>query len=54
VVDSRPIRSPEDARYFRNLLSQRVAADLPTIENEKVRKALEALAAQSLEKYPVE
>jgi hypothetical protein len=51
IVDSRPIRSPEDARYFHDNFSAFVKRSLPRVKNEQIRRVLESMCRDALAKY---
>ena len=51
IVDGRPIRSPEDARYFHDQFSAFVKRSLPRVKNEQIRRILESTCRDALAKY---
>ncbi len=51
LVDGRPIRSPEDARYFHEYFSAFVKRSLPRVKNEQIRRLLESKCRDALAKY---
>jgi len=51
IVDGRPIRSPEDARYFHDQFSAFVNRSLPRVKNEQIRRILESKCRDALAKY---
>ena len=51
LVDGRPIRSPEDARYFHDQFSAFVKRSLPRVKNEQIRRILESKCRDALAKY---
>lgn len=51
LVDGRPIRSPEDARYFHDYFSAFVKRSLPRVKNEQIRRLLESKCRDALAKY---
>lgn len=51
LVDGRPIRSPEDARYFHDQFSAFVKRSLPRVKNEQIRRLLESQCRDALAKY---
>lgn len=51
LVDGKPIRSPEDARYIHEQFSRFVNQSLPRVKNEQIRRALEAMCREALAKY---
>jgi hypothetical protein len=51
LVDGRPIRSPEDARYFHDHFSAFVKRSLPRVKNEQIRRLLESKCRDALAKY---
>lgn len=51
LVDGRPIRSPEDARYFHDYFSAFVERSLPRVKNERIRRILESKCHDALAKY---
>jgi hypothetical protein len=51
IVDGRPIRSPEDARYFHDNFSAFVKRSLPRVKNEQIRPVLESMCRDALAKY---
>lgn len=51
LVDGRPIRSPEDARYFHDHFSAFVKRSLPRVKNEQIRRLLESKCRDVLAKY---
>ena len=54
VVDGQPLRSPEDAKFFRNVLTERLQADLQAIRNPAIAEDLKAMCDQALAKYMLE
>jgi hypothetical protein len=51
ILDGRPIRSPEDARYFHDYLSAFVERSPPRVRNETIRRILEAKCRDALARY---
>ena len=51
IVDGRPIRSPEDARYFHDDFSAFVKRSLPRVRNEQIRRILESKCRDALAKF---
>jgi len=51
LVDGRPIRSREDARYFHDQFSAFVKRSLPRVKNEQIRRILESKCRDALAKY---
>ncbi len=51
LMDGRPIRSQEDARYFHEYFSAFVKRSLPRVKNEQIRRRLEFLCRDALSKY---
>lgn len=51
IVDGRPIRSPEDARWLHDEFSAFVKWSLPRVKNEQVRGVLESKCRDALTKY---
>lgn len=51
LVDGRPIRSPEDARYFHEYFSAFVKRSLPRVKNSQIRRLLESKCRDALAKY---
>jgi len=54
VVDGQPLRSPEDAKFFRNVLTERLQADLQVIRNPAIAEDLKAMCDQAFAKYVLE
>jgi TolB protein len=51
LADGRPIRSPEDARYFHDYFSAFMKRSLPRVRNEQIRRVLDAKCRDALAKY---
>jgi hypothetical protein len=51
IVDGRPIRSPEDARFFHTQFKTFVDRSLPRVKNEQIRRSLESMCREALAKY---
>jgi len=51
IVDGRPIRSPEDARYFHTQFSAFVERSLPRVKDDQIRRSLEAKCRAALARY---
>jgi hypothetical protein len=51
IVDGKPIRSPDDARYLHDQFSAFLERSLPRVKNEQIRKGLEAKCRAALAKY---
>jgi len=51
IVDGRPIRSPQDARWFHDDFSAFVKRSLPRVKNEQIRRILEARCADALARF---
>jgi hypothetical protein len=54
VIDGKPIRSPDDAKFFRQVLTQRLQSDLELIQDPDIAEDLKVLCEQALAKYEVE
>ena len=51
IVEGRPIRSPEDARWLHDDFSAFVKRSLPRVKNEQIRRILEAKCADALARF---
>lgn len=51
IVDGKPIRSPDDARWIHDEFKNFTDRSLPRVKNEPIGKALEAMCGEALARY---